>query len=252
MIEAGGAGRHRRWLKWLSIAYIVFLHAVIVVALVKSNLLLLIGKTLDVYDREEQSSDYYRELVVQLAVDATVAPGAVVFLGDSITHDLDVTAVVRPAVNFGLGGDTTNGLLARLPLYRSITGARAIVLAIGVNDLRYRSPSDIEITYRKLLAALPPSSPVVLGAVLPVDEAVDGVRQRKWLRNATIRRLNDAIANLCIGRAGCVVADAGPALGDTRGDLAGDFHQADGWHLSPAGYRVWGEVLAKALTGVSR
>ncbi len=63
---------------------------------------------------------------------------SVVFVGDSLTQSLYVDAVARPSVNYGIGGDTTVGVLGRLPEYRSILCASAVVMAIGVVYMKFR------------------------------------------------------------------------------------------------------------------
>ena len=55
-----------------------------------------------------------------------------------------VTEVAARGINYGIGGDTTEGVLARLPEYNSLGRAAAVVLAIGDNDLQ-RGLSEAEI-----------------------------------------------------------------------------------------------------------
>jgi hypothetical protein len=107
------AWRHYRWPTFL--AYVVLLHVVLGIALLKSNFAFLAGKNLGLFDREEMTTEYYEDLIAQLRDDATVPAGAVIFLGDSMTHDLDVQPLASPAANFGIVGDTTFGVLNRLP-----------------------------------------------------------------------------------------------------------------------------------------
>ncbi|MEM1097142.1 MAG: GDSL-type esterase/lipase family protein, partial [Bacteroidota bacterium] len=95
--------------------------------------------------------------------------GGVLFIGDSITQDLPADEVAPGAVNLGIGGDTTDDVLERLPVYEGITEhASAIVLAVGVNDLTDGSEAETAGTYRRVLESLPPV-PILISSILPTD-----------------------------------------------------------------------------------
>jgi lysophospholipase L1-like esterase len=242
--------RRFRWPAFL--AYVVLLHLLLGVALLKSNFAFLVAKNIGLLDREEMTVGYYEDLIAQLKEDAALPEGAVVFLGDSMTHDLDIRPLASPAANFGIVGDTTLGLLNRLPLYRSLPRARAVVVAVGVNDLKYRSVPAILSAYRQLIDALPAGIPLVVSAVLPVDEQGVAARERAYLRNAAIRELDVGLHALCASRSACTYADATPLLVDPAGNLAAPLSRGDGWHLGPAGNQIWGATLARALGASSR
>jgi len=102
-----------------------------------------------------QAGTYYQaRLAQQLAVDSMAPEGAVVLLGDSIIERLDATAVAPAALNFGIAGDTSRGLLKRLARYTSLAKAQAIFLEIGINDLLHATGDDVVANYRRILAAL--------------------------------------------------------------------------------------------------
>jgi hypothetical protein len=65
--------------------------------------------------------------------------GAVVFLGDSITHgwgdDLGGNFPTLKGANRGIGGDTSRGVLVRLREDVLVLRPRAVVLLIGTNDI---------------------------------------------------------------------------------------------------------------------
>ncbi len=179
-------------------------------------------------------------------LDAGLPPGMVLFFGDSITQSLCVSCVTENAVNYGIGGDTTQGLLGRLPTYESIRDARVNVIAIGVNDLLTRSPSEIAETHAQILESFPETRHLVLSAVLPVDEA----KLKDSRSNADIRGLNRKLAALCAEREGCSFIDAGDALRAEDGGLDRPFHVGDGIHLSGEGYNVWADRLRAELSRV--
>ena len=107
-------------------------------------------------------------------MDGNVPDRSVVFIGDSLTQGLCSDAIACPSVNYGVGNDTTVGVLARLPEYQSLRCASAIVLAVGVNDIMFRDNQHIVQNYRRILASLPQSVPIVCSAVLPVNEPIYG------------------------------------------------------------------------------
>ena len=67
----------------------------------------------------------------------------IVFIGDSIIQGLYVSAVTENGVNFGISGDTTAGVLERIDKYTILNKARAVVIAIGINDIPRRNNKKI-------------------------------------------------------------------------------------------------------------
>jgi len=177
-------------------------------------------------------------------MDGNVPEGAVLFIGDSITQGLCVAAVCEHGVNYGIGSDTTAGVLDRLHLYPSIARAAAVVLAIGVNDLGRRDNEFILENLREILTLLSEHVPVVVSAVLPLDETVKTVGVN---RNARIVELNASIASLCGEFPSSVFVDATPLLLDDAGNLAASNHVGDGVHPNTRGYEIWIKVLCEGL-----
>jgi hypothetical protein len=87
--------------------------------------------------------------------DTNNEPGAVVFLGDSITQGWKTLAKVFPdfkVVNRGIGGDTTRGVLYRLNADVLALKPAAVVLLIGINDLGLGGkPEDIANNIKTIL-----------------------------------------------------------------------------------------------------
>lgn len=244
-LKAGG-GRS----VWLALgAYLLLLHAVLFVLVVKTNFLLLTGKTLGFVPPEEWNPELIARVLEQAREDRiiedtiaqyTATPSArIILLGDSIIAQLDT--LIPETINFGVGGDTTHTLLARLPMLRSVSRGRAVVIGVGVNDLKYRPIEQIARDYQSVLAGLPPMLPVVAVSVLPVDENGPAARQRPYLRNERLRALNAALQRACAARPGCGFLDVWPAL--ARAGVYGD----DGWHLSPEGNQILARALRDAL-----
>jgi lysophospholipase L1-like esterase len=231
------------------VGYIALLHAVVLVLVLKTDFLLLAGKTLGFLPPEEWSADIAWAAVDLAARDAAAAPGAVVLVGDSIIAQLAPEfAGDTGFADLGLGGDTTRTLLRRLPGLRSIGTAARLVIGVGVNDLKYREVPEIAKDYAALLAHVPAALRVTVVSVLPVDERSGILARRPYLRNATITRLNQALRLVCEARPACRFLDAWPGM--TGPGLHGpELHGDDGWHLSRAGSAELARLIRAEVAG---
>lgn len=228
----------------LLIAYVAALHAVIVAAIFAPAEF----DAIRAHFRAAPRSSFYQErLADHLLGDGAVPQGAVIFIGDSQIQSLDVDAIARGAVNYGIGGDTTAGVLRRLPLYASLGQARAVVLEVGTNDLAVAAPRDIVANYQRILLSIPRQTAITMNAVLPVSAGKSIGSGKPVSRNQAIGEINRGLAAICADRPGCAFLDPGPALADRAGDLAAEYDLGDGLHLSRAGYRVWSDMLRAAL-----
>ncbi len=196
----------------------------------------------------EITEHFHRMLRYHRYADASAPEGAVIFIGDSITQGLSLAAVTPLGVNYGIGSDTTEGVLLRLPAYRSLERASTVVLAIGVNDLSRRSNEAILVNFQKIIAALPPGPRLLLSAILPLDESVS--RRNRGCNAERIIPLNRALAALAQAEPQRITfLNAGPSLVDEVGNLRSEYHVGDGVHLSPEGYAIWISHLREALGG---
>ncbi|HDP35802.1 MAG TPA: hypothetical protein ENN29_11915, partial [Candidatus Hydrogenedentes bacterium] len=183
---------------------------------------------------EGELTEHFRRMTTYHGrMDGNVPEGAVLFIGDSITQGLCVAAVSARGVNYGIGSDTTAGVLERLPLYRSMERAAAVVLAIGVNDLRRRDDEAILENFAAIISYCAKRAPLVVSAVLPLDEQVKTVDEN---RNERIAALNEKIAALCERNERCIFVDASPLLRDASNNLSPEYHVGDGVHPNTAGY----------------
>jgi lysophospholipase L1-like esterase len=193
----------------------------------------------------QELGGYYYTLVRQhQRMDGNVPADALIFIGDSILQGLAVAAVADRSVNFGISGDTTAGVIKRLPIYRSVERARAIVLHVGVNDLAYRTPEELLANFHSILTDLPGSRPIVVSAILPLDENVLNYSSG----NREIKEINARLASLCREFDRAIYVDAGLRLADTEGNLERKYHVGDGVHLSNQGYDVLIDVYRSAIT----
>jgi lysophospholipase L1-like esterase len=232
----------------LLLIYLAALHAVLAALVVKTNFLLLAGKTLGWLPAENAAEPLVPQILDHAQRDRSVPPGATLLLGDSIIAGLDQRLVAPGAVNFGAGGDTIRTLRVRLLALRSIDAAAVAVLGVGINDLKYRSAPEIVADYEGLLRALPPALPLIIVSVLPINERMSEVRRRRYLRNEYIRPINAGMKRLCDQRPGCRFLDVWPTMAEaTEGGLRASLHGPDGLHLSAAGNKVLSGLIAAAL-----
>lgn len=167
-----------------------------------------------------------------LRLEGNLAAGALLFFGSSSVQGLAVGDVADRAANFGVGGETIALLAERLPLYRSLAAARGAVLAIGYNDLGESEPEAALARYAALLRTLPPDLPLLLSGVQP---------GRRSPAHDRALRFNAGLQALCAARPRCIFLDLAGALGGA------EHYEADGVHLSPAGYALWKRRLTEAL-----
>lgn len=197
---------------------------------------------------DPEITEHYRRMMnYHVYMDGNVPEGAVLFIGDSITQGLCVSAVWERSVNYGIGSDTTVGVLQRLPEYASMSRAAAVVVAIGVNDLKWRDDAGILANYKKIMEAIPPGTPVLFSAVLPLDDRSKPAEEN---RNPRIRELNKALGDFCAGDSRCSFVDATPSLADDTGNLRPSLHVGDGVHLNTAGYAIWITALGERLKSI--
>lgn len=227
------------------VIYVVFLHILLAMVLFKSNFIEKVERKLELYQSPELS-EYYNEITAyHERMDGSVPRGATIFIGDSITQSLATSAVSELSVNYGIGSDTTLGVLNRLPIYESIKSTKAVVIAIGVNDLARRDNDRIIHNYEEILDYMPKKAKVLVSAILPIDERV----QSKKSYNERISKLNSSLKKLAENYENIVFVDSSNSLKGDDDNLKTEFHSGDGVHLNTAGYEIWISQLRASLQG---
>lgn len=166
-------------------------------------------------------------------------PGSIVFLGDSQVAQAEWHELFgdQPTVlNRGIAGESTQGVLARLPEILRHKPLK-IFLLVGANDLIFgQKPADIALVYRTVVQKIRTDSPdteLYLQSVLPINNE----QRNTGTSNAEIDALNAQIAQIARDFA-LPFIDLGTPLKDADGHLAVKFSQ-DGLHLNGVGYAVW-------------
>ncbi len=231
--------------KKLLVLYLIITHLLLAVVLFKTDVVSQLQIRFGLTDPQELTRNYHELVAFHKRMDDNLLKGTVVFIGDSITQGLAVSAVTPLSVNYGIGNDTTVGVLNRIGDYHSLNSAKAVVLAVGINDLKRRDPAEILENYNTILTKIPRGVEVVICAVKPVDwrvrQASGRTLQRIDLVNAGLKRLSDRWPNTQF----LTVNDK---LADAEGNLVREYHIGDGVHLSAAGYEVWIKELRRVIS----
>ncbi len=174
------------------------------------------------YEYSKAANDYL------LRMDRNVAPQQLILIGDSQIESMDTSGYKPGAVNFGIGGDTWQGLAQRVPQYTSLADAKGIVFLAGINDLRRMSISEILTQANKVLNGLPTGVPHYVISVLPVDTT------KIPIPLSEIRLLNDGLSNIC--RINCSYIDVYGFFLSPDGTANTKMLESDGLHLNLLGY----------------
>ena len=226
-----------------SFTYLVIMHLLLVLVLWKSDFVNKVQNKLGI-STSETLSFYEHMTLYHQRMDSSIPEDATIFIGDSITQALATSAITQMGVNFGIGTDTTQGVVERLPLYQSIQRSKAVVLAIGVNDIYQQVDGlDTRANYRNILNAIPSDIPVITASVLPIG----AVAERKHFTNADIVLLNNDIKALTHEYPNVLYLDTSKSLSDDAGFLQTQLHIGDGVHLSDEGYQILIELLVQSL-----
>lgn len=216
-----------------------------VAALVQTDILARVqNKLTSNVEQEEITPFYYAMVDFHKRVDKNIPDNSVIFLGDSLIQGLAVSSIASPAINFGIGADTTKGLIQRIPYYSAISRSQKVVIAIGINDLNRRDNKEIISNYKKIVSLIPSNIPILFSAVLPIDEVILNASSF----NERIRNLNKDLEELCTSSRRLYFLDTTNQLIDPDGGLAGKFHIGDGIHLNSFGNAVWITRLKEGLT----
>jgi len=234
--------------KKLIALYLALIHIFVLFLLIKTDFKERFLAKIGFEQLKPEISNYYKTILAfQLRMDGNIPEGSVLFFGDSNTQGLCVSAIIDNAVNLGIGKDTTLGVLKRIPLYNSVEEARAIVLAIGINDIFRRSNKEIIENYKEIISKLPEKTPKFVSAIFPVDGDVKGING-----NRRIVEINSELEKLCSSTENCYFFDTGKMLTDTNGNLKYEYHVGDGIHLNSNAYDLWINDLRKNLNRISK
>ena len=183
------------------LSYLICVHFVLLIVLVKSDFINKVLMKLDI-QQSEISRHYQIMTSFHQRIDKNTASESIIFIGDSHIQGLAVSAVAANAVNYGIGGDTSFGVMARLRVYKSLSSSKAVILAIGFNDFKYRSNAAIIDNVEQILTQLPNRTAVILCAISPVGK----IKHAQY--NQRISELNNSFKSLSLGFSNVSFLDA--------------------------------------------
>lgn len=175
----------------------------------------------------------------------------VLFMGDSITdfwREANGDFAGKPVfdkyfghlkvANFGIAGDTTQGVLYRLQNGEGQGfSPKVVMLMIGTNNTGRNNAAEIAEGIGAVVLEMQkdfPQAKILLLAVFPRSTANDPVRQ-------TIAEINRIISRLDDGER-VHYLDIGEKFLDAGGNIPRDV-MTDGLHPSPKGYEIWAEAV---------
>jgi lysophospholipase L1-like esterase len=150
--------------------------------------------------------------------------------------------------NFGIAGDTTQGVLWRLQNGEGQGYTpKVVMLMIGTNNTMRNSPPQIAEGVAAVVAELRkdfPDARILLLAIFPRSGPTSRVRSQITEVNATISKLDDGQHVFYL--------DIGPKFLNADGTISRDI-MSDGLHPTTQGYEIWAQAvkdpLAKMLDG---
>ena len=160
-----------------------------------------------------------------------------VFLGDSLT-DWHNWHLFGPHLNAGIAGDTTDGVLSRIPTLLQ-KKPHTVILMIGINDLLSGTTlEEVKRNYLRILDALSSVERLILLSTLPVTSAyqTDQINQ-------DVIALNTFLKDEAGKRKLHYVDLYSSFVGDHSGIQKQ--YTVDGVHLSSQGYLLWESILKK-------
>ena len=212
--------------------YFIFIHLVLIVVLMKSDFIYRVNNMFNL-SSAELGPRFYSSVKVHKKLEPNIPTGAAIFIGDSILKGLCVTAIYPTAINYGIPGDTTMGVLERLAIYGSLKHARLVVISVGINDLRWRDVSAILDNYNAIIKKIPKGPPIIFNAILPVnDTKIQGLN---GMENSKFRSINLRLKKICDVYPRVYYADFSKQLTDNEGNLLDSFDDGDGYHLNSNG-----------------
>lgn len=211
--------------------------------------------------RQDSGSDdphkvYYDNKCKSYYVQNTnLAKGQIVFIGDSITdlyvldeHYADLPLAVY---NRGVGGDNTEGVLARLEVSIFDIAPSKVVLMIGTNDINGGIESDTILQrYAAIINRIYEELPQVelyCMSIIPQNEKLEEYSSIDVEKTTSkIIEINERIKQIATA-SGATYLDLFSLLSDSENRLI-EKYSDDGIHLNREGLSVWTKLLKPYLT----
>jgi lysophospholipase L1-like esterase len=178
----------------------------------------------------------------------TPPSGAVLFVGSSSIR-LWPTAERFPAltvINRGFGGSHISDVIHYID--RTVLKYRpdVVVFYAGDNDLASgKTPERVLADYQTFVGRVLASRPGARILYIAVKPSL-----ARWALWPTIQKANDLIRAFSASRTNLGFADVVPPMLTPGGTPRPELLVEDGLHMTPAGYDIWTEVVARSLEAV--
>ena len=183
----------------------------------------------------------------------------ILFMGDSITDwwwmasPIGGTNVFEKhwggmkVANFGIAGDTTQGVLWRLQNGEGQGySPKAIMLMIGTNNTRQNSAPEIAEGVAAVVTEMRkdfPNAKILLLAIFPRADPGNPIRDKLAEINAIIAKLHDG--------SHVFYQDINKGFLDAEGNFLPDVFRGDKLHPVEKGYEIWAEAVKEPLAKLS-
>ena len=167
--------------------------------------------------------------------DGQLQHGALVLLGSSHIAGLQLPDTGYQIANFGIGGDSSAGLLKHMQHYHGLQTASVVVLNTGINDFGYLSQEQSVENIEQIAEMLAHVPLVIWTSLLPVAVTAESHK----VDAARTHAINSLIQTLCADHQQCRYIDAMALLSDSARHLKPEYDSGDGVHLNTRGYQVW-------------
>ena len=238
----------------------------LLLSLILINSQLIIGQEKNIFDYLPDNNehliyhdDWGKNNYVKLLHQFNLSPlkkGDIVFLGNSITAEgknWNARLNNSKVRNRGIGGDTTDGVLARLGEIID-SEPSAVFLLIGINDLYNNTIEKPSVSYianniigiAKKIKSSSSNTKVYIQTLLPISKQ----KSFKYydLYNQNIKKINKIIIeNQQQGL--YTVIDLHSLFVDNKGQLINDLTY-DGLHLNEEGYKVWSNFIKPIIDSI--
>ena len=168
--------------------------------------------------------------------------GPLLFIGDSLIEFFDWQARFpdRKIFNYGIAGETAEGLFARLPyILPQVQTPSLVMVMTGINNVAMEDYGFL-MTYPKIIASLRETyekTTIIIAGLLPAD---------LFFLGDAVPRVNRRLQETAM-KGKVLYLDLYPLYIDKNNRIINRYFEPDGVHLSRAGYEVWAQALEREI-----